>query len=113
MNIMEVDAHRAKIAYDPDIDMFRGEILGLNGGADFYGTNPEELKREFKKSLQIFLQECQERGIPPYKEYSGRFNLTIPPKLHQEIATRANVEQKSINQWLTDTLQEIIQQQHN
>ena len=43
MNMMEVDGYKAKIAYDPELDQFRGEILGLNGSADFYG-----------KSLQAF-----------------------------------------------------------
>ena len=35
MNIMTVEGHKAKIEYDPEIDMFRGEILGLNGGLIF------------------------------------------------------------------------------
>ena len=50
MNIMTVEVHKAKIEYDPEIDMSRGEILGLNGGADFYGKTPDELRLEFKKS---------------------------------------------------------------
>ena len=29
MNIMTLDGYRAKIEYDPEIDMFRGEILGF------------------------------------------------------------------------------------
>jgi predicted HicB family RNase H-like nuclease len=37
MNIMIVDGQKAKIEYDPEIDTFRGEILGLNGRADFFG----------------------------------------------------------------------------
>ena len=40
MNVMTVDGYSAKIEYDPEIDMFRGEILGLTGGADFYGKIP-------------------------------------------------------------------------
>ena len=32
MNIMTVEGRKAKIEYDPEFDMFRGEILGLNGG---------------------------------------------------------------------------------
>ena len=55
MNMMEVNGYQAKITYDPDIDMFRGEILGLNGGADFYGQTTEELRREFATSLKVFL----------------------------------------------------------
>ena len=109
MNIMEIDSYKAKIEYDPDIDMFRGEILGLNGGADFYGKNPNELRREFKKSLNTFLEVCAEKGISPKKEYSGKFNLRIPPELHSEIAARAMAEEKSINQWVADTLKVTLQ----
>ncbi len=103
MNIMENENYKAKIEYDPEIDMFRGEILGLNGGADFYGKSPSELRREFKKSLKTFLEVCEETGISPKKEYSGKFNLRIPSKLHSEIAAIATAEDKSINQWVADT----------
>ncbi len=106
---MEIDSYKAKIEYDPEIDMFRGEILGLNGGADFYGKNPNELRREFKKSLSTFLEVCAEQGISPKKEYSGKFNLRIPPELHSEIAARAIAEEKSINQWVADTLKVRLQ----
>ena len=76
MNIMEIDGYRAKIEYDADLDQFRGEILGLNGNADFYGKSSSALRKEFKLSLQIFLEVCEEKGISPIKEYSGKFNLT-------------------------------------
>ncbi len=108
MNIMEHESYRAKIEYDPEIDMFRGEILGLNGGADFYGKSPAELRREFKKSLKAFLDVCEETGISPRKEYSGKFNLRISPELHGEIAVIATVEEKSINQWVADALEHTL-----
>ena len=47
MNVMTVSDYHATIEFDSDLDMFRGEILGLNGGADFYGKNPKELRAEF------------------------------------------------------------------
>ncbi len=109
MNIMTFEGHKAKIEYDPEIDMFRGEILGLNGGADFYGKTPDELRKEFKKSLKVFFDVCKEKGIEPYKDYSGKFNLRIPPNLHSEIAARAAAEGKSLNQWVVETLDQIIQ----
>ena len=58
----------ARVEYDAELDTFRGEILGLNGGADFYGKNPSELQAEFKKSLQVFLEVCREKGIEPLQQ---------------------------------------------
>jgi predicted HicB family RNase H-like nuclease len=91
MNMMTVDGYKARIEYDAELDMFRGEVLGLNGGADFWGKNPKELRAEFKKSLQVFLDVCREKGIEPRRSYSGKFNL------HEKLAIVAEAEGKSIN----------------
>ena len=108
MNIMEVDGYKAKIEYDSELDEFRGEILGLNGRADFYGKNPTILRREFKASLAVFLEVCEEKGIYPTKAYSGKFNLRIPPQLHSKIANKATAEGKSINQWVSEVLEHSV-----
>ncbi len=110
MNIMEVDGYKAKIEYDPELDLFRGEILGLNGSADFYGKSPASLRKEFRNSLKVYLEVCKEKGIAPTKEYSGKFNLRIPPRLHGEIAARASAAGKSINQWVSEALKQSIQE---
>ena len=108
MNMMEIDGYKAKIEYDPDLDQFRGEILGLNGSADFYGKTPAALRKEFKNSLKIFLEVCKEEGINPTKDYSGKFNLRIPSKLHREIAARAAAADKSINQFVSEILKRSV-----
>lgn len=108
MNVMTVDGFHAKIEYDAQTDTFRGEILGLNGGADFYGRNPKELRAEFKKSLAVFLEVCQEKGIEPRRNYSGKFNLRIPPELHEKLAIVAQAEGKSINAVAQEALQQRV-----
>ena len=108
MNVMTLDGYSAKIEYDAELDLFRGEILGLNGGADFYGKNPKELRAEFKKSLQVFLDVCKEKGIEPRRNYSGKFNLRIPPELHEKLAIAAQAEGKSINSLAQEALQKRV-----
>jgi len=104
VSVMTVDDYKAKIEYDPELDMFRGEILGLTGGADFYGKTPKELRAEFRKSLAVFLEVCKEKGIEPRRSYSGKFNLRISPDLHARLAIAAQAEGKSINSWVQETL---------
>ena len=110
MNMMTLDGYNAKIDYDTELDMFRGEILGLSGGADFYGRNPKELRAEFRKSLQVFLDVCREKGIEPRRSYSGKFNLRIPPELHERLAIVAQAEGKSINSLAQEALQQRVTQ---
>ena len=98
----------AKIEYDSDADLFRGEILGLNGGADFYGANPEELRQEFKRSLDVFLEVCKKKGIEPRKQFSGKFNLRIPPELHERLAMAAQAQGKSLNSLAQEALEKSV-----
>ena len=70
MNLMQVNGHSAVITYDPDIEMFRGEFIGLRGGADFYAKDVDSLKKEAAKSLQVFFEVCKEEGIDPIKHRS-------------------------------------------
>lgn len=109
MNIMDINGYRAVIQYDPEIELFRGEFIGLRGGADFYAKDIEGLRKEGEISLKVFLEMCAEDGIEPRKEYSGRFNLRVSPKLHAEIASRATAAGKSLNQWVADVLDESVQ----
>jgi predicted HicB family RNase H-like nuclease len=105
---MRIDGYNARIEYDPELDLFRGEILGLNGGADFYGKNPKALRAEFKKSLDVFLTVCKEKGIEPRRHFSGKFNLRISPELHEQLAIAAEAEGKSINTLAQEALREHI-----
>ena len=108
-NMMEIDGHKAVITYDPDIGMFRGEFVGLSGSADFYATDVEGLMSEGRTSLKVYLQACEERGIAPYKKFSGRFNVRIRPDLHADIVAAAEASGMSLNQWVEKTLSECAQ----
>lgn len=61
------DGHKAIIHYDPEIEMFRGEFIGLNGCADFYASDADGLKREGQTSLDAFLVVCAEKSISPVR----------------------------------------------
>ena len=108
MNVMTVDGYQARIDYDPELDVFRGEILGLSGGADFYGKNPKALRVEFRRSLKVFLDVCREEGIEPRRRFSGKFNLRITPELHEKLAIAAQAQGKSINALAQEALLERV-----
>jgi predicted HicB family RNase H-like nuclease len=101
---MDIQGYKAVISYDPDIALFRGEFVDLNGSADFYAADVEGLKREGEISLKVFLDVCREQGLEPRKTYSGKFNVRIPAHLHANIVTVATAQGKSLNQWITEAL---------
>ncbi len=103
-NTMEIDGYQAVIHFDPDIDMFRGEFIGLNGGADFYAPDVAGLRQEGATSLKVFLEMCEEDGVEPRRSYSGKFHLRMSPDLHASAAAAAAAEGKSLNQWIARTI---------
>jgi predicted HicB family RNase H-like nuclease len=104
MNALEIDGHKAVVLFDPEIGMFRGEFLGLNGGADFYADSVEGLRREGSLSLHAFLDTCRERGIEPYRSFSGKFNVRIPGELHAEAVLAAAARGISLNDLVREAL---------
>lgn len=103
-NTMEIEGYRAVIQFDPDTDMFRGEFVGLNGGADFYARDIAGLRREGAASLKVFLDMCREDGVEPRRQFSGKFHVRIPPELHATISAAAAADGKSLNRWVADEL---------
>jgi len=103
---MNIDGHQAVISFDPDLQMFRGEFVGLNGGADFYASDVAGLEREGRVSLKVFLDACERRGIPPRKHFSGKFSLRLDPTTHEAAITAATAHGKSLNQWAAETIRQ-------
>lgn len=57
--------------------MFRGELLDLNGGADFYASDISGLRREGAASLAVFLDMCREDSVEPRRRFSGQIATAV------------------------------------
>lgn len=108
INTLKIKKHTAVIMFDPDLEMFRGEFIGLNGGADFYARSVSELKEEGAKSLSIFLDECREIGIEPYKPFGGKLTVCLTSERHHTLAIIAQAHGTSINELLDEAIDLVI-----
>ena len=108
-NVMTIEGYQALIAFDPEINQFRGEYVGLNGGADFYAADVEGLRKEGEISLKVFLEGCKKRGLEPKKQFSGKFVLRLDPEVHEAAAIAAAAHGMSSNQWAVETLKQAAQ----
>ncbi len=108
MNTMLINDQKTTISYDENIDMFRGEFIGLNDSAGFYAADIAGLHVEGAKSLKVFLEMCREDNAQPYKTFSGKFNVRIPPELHAEIVATAKSKGESLNRFIAKTLEQAV-----
>lgn len=106
MNVIKIKGVKAVIAFDPEINMFRGEFVGLNGGADFYSTDIDGLRREGETSLKVFLEMCADEGVSPYRITSGRLTVRLPQELYDKASTMARASGKSLNALIADLVRQ-------
>ena len=105
---MQWKGYIAKIEYDPDIREFYGIVQNATSVITFYGSSVEKLEQEFENSMLEYFKVCEEKGRKPDKPYSGKFSIRLSPQIHGRIATSALQAGKSVNKWVSDTLEHSV-----
>jgi predicted HicB family RNase H-like nuclease len=62
----------------------------------------------FEEAVNDYLQECQEKGLPPEKPASGKLLLRLAPELHGQAMVAAKAAGKSLNQWVAEALDRAV-----
>ena len=96
-NLLHYKGYSAKPEYSVEDKVFYGKILGIDDLVDFYSENAKSIEIEFQKAVDDYLTFCAEIGKEPQKEYSGMFNVRIPPELHRKLSMTAQSEGVSLN----------------
>lgn len=106
---MTYKGYSARIEYSDEDTCFVGRIAGIRDIISFHGESVDEIRQAFQEAIDFYLETCEERGEAPNKPYSGKLMLRVTPEIHAAVATAAEVNGKSINQWATETLSKATQ----
>lgn len=63
-----IDGVQANVTVDHESGQYRGEFVGLNGGADFYANDLQALEIEGRRSLETYIAVCEEKGLACFKD---------------------------------------------
>lgn len=96
------------VQFDDEAMIFHGEVAGLRDVITFRGTTPNELKREFKTSIDGYINWCEELGQEPEKPFSGNIHLRLKPDLHAQLASEAKCSGVSLNTYINQTLRRAV-----
>ena len=107
--MMQYNGYVATIEYDDSVDLLHGEVV--NAGpypiVTFEAADVEELKREFRTSIDDYLAWCEEDSVEPKKPFSGNLLLRLDPDLHRRVAAAAE-SAMSVNSWVKEVLEEYV-----
>jgi len=82
-----------------------GKVLGIKASITYEGKTIEELKRDFKKAIDFYIEECKKNNIKPDKPFSGQFKVRMNSQLHKELSVTADKKGISLNQVCVDALE--------
>ena len=103
---MEYKGYTAAVEFDDSVEVLHGRIV--NSGpypiATFQATDAGELRREFERSVDEYLNWCEEDGVEPRRPFSGKLNVRLGSELHAHVAAAATANRMSINAWIVRAL---------
>jgi len=106
LNTLSYKGYTARVDFDPEDGILIGRVLGLNDSISFHGETPAELIADFHAAIKHYLADCQATGRQPEKAASGKLMLRVPPEVHAAAAVKAEASGKSLNQWISEVLEE-------
>lgn len=101
---MKHKGYNGTVWFDEEAEIFYGEVIGIKDVITFQGKSVAELKREFKNSVDDYLDLCKERGESPDKPFSGQFPIRTTVEDHRIFYLAAAREHKSLNAWVVEKL---------
>jgi predicted HicB family RNase H-like nuclease len=108
MNIITYKGYQGSFEYDPEADIFHGDVLYIADVVTFQGRSIDELKTALAESVDVYLEYCEKHGKSPNMPFPGTFNVRVNPELHQRLAVNAVSAGISLNKWVEKTLENAI-----
>ena len=105
---MEYRGYTAEVVFDDVAEIFHGRVQHLRDMITFESDSVAGLKREFRISVDGYLEFCEELGQEPERPYSGRFLLRVEPELHRDAAGAAERWGLSLNAWCAEALRNFL-----
>ena len=104
--MMNYKGYIGNVEYDDEAKIFAGSVINTKTVITFQGTSIEEIEKEFKASVDDYLEWCKEDGVSPEKPYSGKFNVRFLPSLHQKAAIAAKKLNMSLNSFVEKSVED-------
>jgi predicted HicB family RNase H-like nuclease len=102
--LMRYKDYYARVEFDDSADRFHGRVLGMKDVIDFYGRTPDELRREFRKSVDEYLAWCAEEKTSPEKTWLGKLTIRPDEALRRRLVLAATARGQSVNAFVTELL---------
>ena len=103
-NYLEHKGYLGTVEFSADDEVFYGKIQGINDLVLFEGKSVADLKKNFKESVEDYLETCAELGKEPNKTFKGVFNVRVNEEIHKKLFLLATKKGLNLNQLVNKSL---------
>lgn len=99
---LKYKGYEGSVGYSAEDNCLCGKVLNIRGLLSYEGQSLAELERDFKASVDDYLDSCKRRGIEPEVPFKGSFNVRVRPEIHRALAWRASAAHLSLNAYVAE-----------
>lgn len=97
-DLLEYKGYKGSVEFSSDDDLFVGKLLFIDSLILYHGSSVGEIKENFQRAIDEYLDHCKRANKEPNKTYTGTFNVRIGQERHRATAAMAYRKNKSINE---------------
>ena len=106
MTLLNYKGYVGTIEPDLENNVLFGKLAYIRDLVTYAAETLPELEKEFRQSVDLYLQDCAELGKEPNKPFKGVFNVRIGEELHRQATITAG--DRSLNAFVMEAIQEKI-----
>lgn len=97
-DVLEYKGYKGSIDYSSDDDLLVGKVLFIDSLILYHGNTVTEIKDNFHRAIDEYLDHCRRNNKEPNKAYTGSLNVRLGAERHRDIAQLAYRRSTSINE---------------
>ena len=108
-NTLSYKGFIGSVSYSDEDGVLFGKIEGINDLVTYESTEVSDLVKQFRISVDEYIESCKHFNKPLLKSFKGSFNVRVKPDIHQQAAMLAKMQGISLNQLVQNAIEKEIQ----
>jgi predicted HicB family RNase H-like nuclease len=108
-NTLSYKGFIGSVSYSDDDGVLFGKIEGINDLVTYESTEVSDLIKQFRISVDEYIESCKHFNKPLLKSFKGSFNVRVKPDVHQKASMLATMQGISLNQLVQKAIEKEIE----
>jgi predicted HicB family RNase H-like nuclease len=108
MTYLEYKGYSGTIEPELEDNILYGKIAFIRDLVTYEAATLKELEKEFRASVDDYLETCAELNKEPNKPFKGSFNVRIGSDLHREAMMQAQSQGINLNEFVKKAIESSV-----